>query len=148
MSLALLKSKRCLGDPYSAVLLPYATSRTSARSLLQYVLSTASATLSLNVQSFQTTTFNGGCRIYGTPPWHPSCRSLVHSSCSLYASASLFAGLHHGRSWRSKKRWSPRIGSARRSKQFYGSAMVRGILFVGVVWCVPIIVTFQNSDLL
>jgi len=35
--------------------------------------------------------------------------------------------------WRSKKRWSSRIGSARRSKQLYGNAMARGILFVDVI---------------
>lgn len=39
------------------------------------------------------------------PPWHPSRRPLVRSSCSLCASVSLFVGLHHCRSWswRSKK---------------------------------------------
>lgn len=53
---------------------PYATSRTPARSL--YNTSSAQpATLSLNVQSFQSTTFNGGRRIYGYHPLtsRPAC---------------------------------------------------------------------------
>jgi len=69
VSLTLLKSKRCLGDPYAAppYRAPCATSRTPARSL--YNTSSAQpATLSLNVQSFQSTTFNGERRIYG---YHP-----------------------------------------------------------------------------
>lgn len=93
--LALLKSKRCLGDPCSAVLQDSLRLCTES---LQYDLDTASATLSLNVQSFQTTTFNGDRHIYGTYPllpWHPSRRPLVRSSCSLCASVSLFADLRH-----------------------------------------------------
>lgn len=102
----------------------------SARSL--YNTSSAQpATLSLNVQSFQSTTFNGGRRIYG---YHPlTSRTPFASSARPFSLPSYFLLLFRRPATASTDRSScsekcrnriPRIGCARRPKQFYGSVMV------------------------
>lgn len=66
LGLALLKSKRCLGCPGSATLPPKATIPIAQKRERAFTIRPEQpTTLSLNVQSFQSTTFNGGRRIYG-----------------------------------------------------------------------------------
>lgn len=66
LGLALLKSKRCLGCPGSATLPPKATIPVAQKRERAFTIRPEQpTTLSLNVQSFQSTTFNGGRRIYG-----------------------------------------------------------------------------------
>lgn len=66
LGLALLKSKRCLGCPGSATLPPKAAIPVAQKRERAFTIRPEQpTTLSLNVQSFQSTTFNGGRRIYG-----------------------------------------------------------------------------------
>lgn len=66
LGLPLLKSKRCLGCPGSATLPPKAAIPVAQKRERAFTIRPEQpTTLSLNVQSFQSTTFNGGRRIYG-----------------------------------------------------------------------------------
>lgn len=66
LGLPLLKSKRCLGCPGCATLPPKAAIPVAQKRERAFTIRPEQpTTLSLNVQSFQSTTFNGGRRIYG-----------------------------------------------------------------------------------